>query len=287
MNFREILDWELFQLHGVAVTPATLLTAIVIVAIGYLLSRGVQRAVHRAWARRATADTGNLQSILRLSHYAIMLVAFGVALETTGINLTALFAAGAIFAIGIGFAMQNIAQNFVSGVILLAERTIRPGDVLEVDGQVVRVVEMGMRATLVRSRFEEEMIVPNAILVQSTIKNFTLHDPLYRARTTVGVSYGSDLRLVMATLETTALTLATRDQTHEPVVLLTGFGSSSVDFEVSVWTSDPWGERRLISRLNDAIWWALREANVAIAFPQRDVHLDPETVDALRGRTVG
>ena len=203
-----------------------------------------------------------------------MLVSLGIALETIGIDLTTLFAAGAIFAIGIGFAMQNISQNFVSGVILLLERTIKPGDILEVDGNVVRVVELGLRATLVRTRFEEELIVPNTLLVQSTIKNFTLHDSLFRVRTTVGVAYGSDVRLVDATLDAAARGLSGRDPGRDPVVLLMGFGDSALDYEVSVWTSNPWGERVLHSDLNHAIWSALREAGITIPFPQRDVHLD-------------
>jgi potassium-dependent mechanosensitive channel len=279
----DVLGFELIRLNGVVLTVGTLLTAFLIVGAGWVLSALAQRAIRRAWEQRAARDQGNMHAILRLGHYSIMLVSFGVAFETLGVNLTTLFAAGAIFAIGLGFAMQNIAQNFVSGVILLVERTIRPGDLLEVNGVLVRVQELGLRATLVRTRFEEEMIVPNSLLVQSTIKNFTLHDPLYRVRTVVGVSYSSDLRVVPATLEATARAVGTRYEGRDPVVLLSGFGSSSVDYEVSVWTDDPWNERKLLSRLNDAIWWALKDAGVTIAFPQSDVHLDREVVDALRG----
>jgi small-conductance mechanosensitive channel len=282
MNIERILAFELLRLHGVSVTVGALIMAAIIVLVGFAVSSGLQRAVSRAWARRATGDTRNLHAVLRLGHYAVMFGALAVALETVGVNLTTLFAAGAIFAIGIGFAMQNVAQNFVSGVILLLERTIRPGDLLEVDGVVVRVIQMGMRATLVRTRFEEEMIVPNTILVQSTIKNFTLHDPLYRIRTALGVAYESDLRVVFATLEHAAAAFTGRETSRPPVVLLTGFGSSSIDFEVSIWTSDPWNERRTLSDLNRDLWWALKDAGVTIAFPQRDVHFDSSFVDAMR-----
>lgn len=281
MTVNDLLDFELLRLHGIAITVGSLLAAIAIIVLGVGLSALLQRATRRAWAARGSGDSRNVQAMLRLGHYTVMLVAFGVALETLGIDLTALFAAGAIFAIGIGFAMQNVAQNFVSGVILLMERTIRPGDLLEVEGVVVRVQNMSMRSTLVRTRFEEEMIVPNSLLVQSTIKNFTLHDPLYRVRTKVGVAYSSDLRVVIEVLERTAMGFTARFAERNPVILLTGFGDSSVDFEVSVWTDDPWNERSLLSRLNQDIWWALKAAGVTIAFPQRDLHMDPSVLDAL------
>jgi small-conductance mechanosensitive channel len=282
MSPNDVLRIELIRLHDVPVTIGAVLMAALILAAGWGLSVTMQRAARRRWDQHATGEHRNVHGMLRLGHYVVMLVAFGVALETVGINLTALFAAGAIFAVGVGFAMQNIAQNFVSGVILLVERTIRPGDLVEVDGAVVRVQQLRMRTTLVRTRFEEEVIVPNSLLVQSTIKNFTLHDPLYRIRTSVGVSYASDLRVVFATLRATADAFNARYAGRDPVILLTGFGASSVEFEVSVWTDDAWNERALLSRLNDAIWWALKDADIAIAFPQQDVHLDREVVDALR-----
>lgn len=282
MNLRSVLNWEMFRLHGTPVTLASLLTAALVILAGLAISRVIQRGGHRAMAHRAAANAGNVQAVLRLTHYAIMLMAIATALQTVGIDLSTLFAAGAILAFGLGFAMQNIAQNFVSGVILLVERTVKPGDIVEVDGQVVRVEELALRATLVRTRFEEEMIVPNSLLVQSTIKNFTLHDSLYRVRTSIGVAYESDLRIVRSVLETAAASLSVREVDRAPLVLLTDFGSSSVDFEVSVWTRDPWSARRLQSQLNEAIWWALQDAGIGIPFPQRTVHVDADLLDALR-----
>lgn len=273
MTLREFLDRELFRLHDAPVTVAAVAMAVIIVLVGRVVSSVVQAAVGRAWRRRARTREGNLHAASRLLHYLVMLVALTMALETVGLSLNALFAAGAIFAIGIGFAMQNIAQNFVSGLILLFERTIKPGDVLEVEGNVVRVEELGMRATLVRTRSDEEMIVPNAVLVQSTIKNFTLRDSHYRLRASVGVAYESDLRVVRATLERTAAAFMPRIQERAPAVLLTGFGDSSVNFDVSVWIDDPWRAGPLLSQLHEALWWALLDARIRIPYPQREVHV--------------
>ena len=138
---------------------------------------------------------------MKLLSQIVVAIGLGIGLQTIGINLSALFAAGAIFAIGLGFAMQNIMQNFVSGVILLTERSITPGDVLKVEQQFVQVQKMGVRATIARTLDDEEIIIPNSAIVQSTVTNYTLRDSMYRLRCTVGVVYSSDMRLVREVLE--------------------------------------------------------------------------------------
>jgi small-conductance mechanosensitive channel len=280
---REILDFELFMLSGTVITVGTVLAGLLVIAFAWFFSQLAQRSLSRALRVRGWGQDGSIAAGQRLTHYTVMLVALGVALDTVGIDLAALFAAGAIFAVGLGFAMQTIAQNFVSGIILLVERSIKPGDVLEVGGVVGQVEQMRIRSTLLRSRDDEELIIPNSMLVQATVKNFTLRDSLYRVRTTVGVTYSSDLRVVHEVLTRVATEVEWRNRTKEPRVLLTGFGSSSVDFEVSVWVDDPWDARVYASHLNDGIWWALKEAGVTIAFPQVDVHFDPPIEDSLRG----
>ena len=109
--------------------------------------------------------------------------------------------------------------------------------------------------------------------MQNTVTNFTLRDSDFRLRATVGVSYDSDVNLVMQVLREVADAFPHRHDSHEPLVLLTGFGDSSVDFEISVWTREPWRARRMLSELHQAIWWALKRHRITIPFPQRDVHV--------------
>jgi small-conductance mechanosensitive channel len=276
-----ILETRLFVVAGTPVNVATLCMFVIIILVSIAISALAQRAVRRGFRRRGVEDEGSIGVTSRLLHYAILSVGFAVGVHTLGINLTALFAAGAVFAVAIGFAMQNISQNFISGIILLAERAIKPGDILEVEGTMVKVIDMGIRATVARTLNEEEIVVPNSILVQSMVKNHTLRDPLYRLRVDVGVVYGSDMKLVMEVLTRTAEGIEWRVEDRKPVVLLTAFGSSSVDFQVSVWINDPWLTLRHKSELHQSIWWALKEVGVVIAFPQLDVHVDPEVQDAL------
>jgi small-conductance mechanosensitive channel len=279
-----ILDVPLFTLAGTPITAATLVVFVVIIAMTFVVSRIVQNALARALRLRKVKDEGTIAAARRLTHYLVVAIGLGVGLQTIGINLSALFAAGAIFAIGLGFAMQNIMQNFVSGVILLTERTIKPGDILQVDQRFVRVQTMGIRATIARSLDEEEIIIPNSAIVQTNVTNYTLQDSMYRLRCKVGVEYSSDMKKVREVLEKTARETAWRIKDREPVILLVEFGSSSVDWEVSVWMDDPWSVRRAKSQMNEAIWWALKEAGITIAFPQLDLHLDSPVVDALMRR---
>jgi small-conductance mechanosensitive channel len=278
----EFLNIRLFDLGDTPITLVTLITFILIVAITVIISKALQRGLARGLKMRGVTAEGTITTAKRLLHYVVLAVGVAVGLETIGINLGALFAAGAIFAIGISFAMQNIAQNFVSGMILLLERTIKPGDVLQVEGRVVKVKRMGIRATIARTLDNEEIIVPNSTLVQSSVTNYTLEDSTYRLRTTVGVVYGSDMALVKKTLEETARDVPWRLQDRDPLVLMTEFGDSSVNFDVSVWMDNPWRARRTRSDLNEAIWWALKKAGITIAFPQLDVHFDREVVDSIR-----
>ncbi|MEX0890998.1 MAG: mechanosensitive ion channel domain-containing protein [Gemmatimonadota bacterium] len=277
-----LLNDPLFTFSGTEVTLMTLVVFSLIVLITFWLSRFVQGSIARTFRYRGMDDEGTIGVATRLAHYAVMAFGLGVALDNLGIDLAALFAAGALFAVAIGFAMQNIAQNFVSGLILLFERTIKPGDVLEVEGRIVRVERMGLRSTVARSRDEAEIILPNSLLVQNSVINYTLRDSFFRLSITVGVVYGADMRHVVDVLTGAASALTWRLQDKEPQVLMTEFGDSAVLFDVHVWTDDPWRGRRAQSDLNQAVWWALKDAGITIAFPQLDVHFDPPVEGAAR-----
>ncbi len=278
----DILSHTLFSIGEHKVNLMTVIVFAVIILVTFLVSKILEAAVNEAFRIRKITDEGTLGVARRLVHYVVLLTGFAIALQNVGIDLSALFAAGALFAVAVGFAMQNIAQNFVSGVILLIERTIKPGDVLEVEGKVVRVSRMGIRSTVSRTLNDEDIILPNSVLVQTTVKNYTMQDSIYRLRAAVGVAYSSDLALVRKTLEELARALPWRLKSREPRVLLRGFGDSSVNYEVSVWIDQPWRAFMRISEMNEAIWWAFKEQNITIAFPQLDLHLDPPVVDGLQ-----
>jgi len=276
-----VLNHPIFTLGGKRITLSSILVFLIFVVVTWVASRMIRGAIEKAMRGRGIRDEGTLAIAQRLTHYTVMAVGIGVALDNLGISLSALFAAGAVFGVAIGFAMQNITQNFVSGLILLVERAVKPGDVVEVEGRVLSVQKMGLRTTLARSRDEEEIIIPNSSLVQSTVTNYTLRDSLYRVRASVGVAYGSDMGRVMEVLAAAVEALPWRLDDREPTVFLTEFGSSSVNFQVSVWMEDPWSSPRARSEMNRVIWDALKDADITIAFPQIDVHFDGPVTEGL------
>ncbi len=276
-----VIKYPIFTIQGQAITPMDLATFAIVVVATLLVSRVLTRSALKALSRRGVDDSGTHMIARRLIHYAVLAVGLGTAVNNLGVNLSAVLAAGAVLGVGLGFAFQSVAQNFVSGLLLLFERSIRPGDVLEVEGRVVRVEDLGIRSTVARTRDDEQLIIPNSTLAQSTVVNFTMNDVLFRIRIVVGVTYDSDMRIVREALERTARARPWRVAAREPLVLMIGFGSSSVDFEISVWTDDPWGARSLASELHESVWWELKKEGIVIAFPQLDVHLSSRVEESI------
>lgn len=282
-GLKSFLDFELIQLAGQPLSVATLLAALLLLALTLLVSRMVQGALART-GRAKGLEEEHMGVINRLVHYVVMAVGIMTSVETLGFDLSAMFAAGAVFAVGLGFAMQTIAEGFVAGVILLVEGAIKPGDVLELDGRVVRVLKMNIRSTILRTSTGTEIILPNSELVKSPVTNLTLTDRNYRVDVTIGVAYDSDMELVEQTLleVARAMPFAVAAQSRE--VRLVGFGASSVDWEICVWTRDPWSRPNHRDDIFHAAWKALKSAGVTIAYPQLDVHLDERVVTALEAR---
>src|SRR5210317_537338 len=277
----EISSKPLFTLSGTDVTLFSIFIFILLIIVSVVLSFVLQRGLKKTLAHRFQKREGTLTALLRLIHYTVVIIGFGIALQTIGINISALFAAGAVFAIAIGFAMQNIVQNFVSGIILMVERSIAPGDILEVEGQVVKVIEMGIRTTVVRTWRDEELIMPNSIFSQSTVKNYTLRDNEFRLGVEVGVHYDSDMKKVIKVLEEAASKITWRLPEPEPRVLLQDFGDSAVVFGVYLNVDEPWKQRVYMSDLRKALCFALKDAGITIAFHQVDIHLDPPVNEAI------
>ncbi len=268
-------DWlviELFQIGNHHVTIASLLVALLAFFGSRLFSKAVQRGIRTGMRSRNVSDEGTIAVAQKLAHYLIMIVGIGIALEALGVDLGALFAAGAVFAIGVGFALQGLAQNFVSGVILMIERSITPGDIINSEGDILRVKRMGIRSTTAVNRDGEDVLLPNTMLVQNKVRNLTLDENWNRVSVSVGVAYESDLRAVKKALDSVANRLHAARAPHKPSVLLTEFAESSVNFSVLVWTGEPWGIPKLRSDLHFAIWDALDDVDVTIAYPQIDVH---------------
>jgi len=270
--------WGLFN-HPVLVVAetgisvVTVVTVALIVVAGFRLSELLQQGLARWGDSRESLDDGSIGTAQRLLHYVVVGLAIVIAMQTIGINLDALLAAGAVFAVGVGLALQGIAQNFVSGVILLLEQSIRRGDVVEVDGKLVKVEEMAVRSTVAVGLDGDRLILPNSALVQSTVRNLTMKERPVRVHCRIGVAYHLDPVAVTTVLLGAARSVPGRLDDQEPVVLFDKFGDHALEFDVFVWVPEPWRLPEARAALNLRVWQALRDHDMPIPFPQHDVHI--------------
>ena len=265
------LHIELFKLSGATVTPLSILGLFGAVLLAVIAGRWVHALAQRFLVRRG--GEGTAYAVARIAQYAVVSAIVLVGLDNFGISLGSLAATFAFVSVGIGFGMQNVVQNFVSGLILLIERPVQRGDFVRTGDTVGVVDEIAMRATRIITRDGVAIIVPNSELITGRVVNLSAPTSVYRVRIAVGVAYGSDTSLVRDTL----FEVARRDPrvltTCEPEVYFRDFGDSALAFELCVWLDDPEDEPFVTSDLRFAIDAAFRAAQIEIPFPQRDVHV--------------
>jgi small-conductance mechanosensitive channel len=225
-------------------------------------------------------------SISSLTYYALVIAGLFVALAAAGFEVSQLAIVVGALGVGIGFGLQNVVNNFVSGLILMFERPIQPGDVVEVSGTSGTVREIGMRATTLSTFEGADVVVPNGVLLNEKLINWTLSDMDRRIDVNLGVAYGSDPRRVLELLGEVARGTPGIATTPEPAVLFTGFGASSIDFGIRAWTNNFGDWVRIRSDLAVRVYEALKAAGIQIPFPQQDVHVRsvaPSAKAALAG----
>lgn len=243
-----------------------------------LLSLGcwwlLRAAIKKRLSDEDNWDASAVRTYQRAAFLVVMVPGVLVALHVLGFNMTPLFTTSGLFAVALAFAMKNISENYLAGAMIRFERTIKVGDVLQLGstGMMMRVKKIGFRDTIVRSKDEMDILIPNSDLVREKVANFTFRDATCRVKTFVGVSYSSELDKVREVLETVCNTFADLSDQHAPQVLLTDFGTSSINYRISIWIEDPWTRGRVKSDLNEAIWRAFNDAGIVMALPQLDVH---------------
>jgi potassium efflux system protein len=265
-----------FDVASVEAMAGRLLIAAMVLIGAWYVSRTGQRWIIRHLQGRDSSEDETIRVYRLVIKVSVWGLAASIAIHTIGLNLTHLFTAGGLFAVGLAFAMKNLLENLVSGMILRLEGSIKAGDVLFIsNGEMVKVQKIGIRTTIVRSKDESDRIIPNSDLVQKEITNNTFRDQLHRIGATVGVSYDCNANKIIAILQAACDCLDWKSEKRAPVVRLHHFGDSALVFQILVWVEDPWAAGRSQCDLNEAIWRALKEAEVNIAYPQLDVHIAP------------
>jgi len=272
-------NYEVFSVTDQPVRVKTILVVIVLIMLGHLVSRWISALLGRAVFQRLGFNTGRRAAWQTLSFYALFLIVILTAFNLFHFSLTQFSVISGALAVGIGFGSQNLINNFISGVILLIERPINQGDVIELDGQQVTVQELGPRSTIVRSYDNTHMIVPNSRLLEQSVTNLTLSDDVVRKKIRLGVAYGTSTREVDRVLREVMLGLETVNRNPAPNVRFRDFGDSALNFEAQFWSS--LAERDEVeTELRHRIAEAFAKAGIVMAFPQHDVHLD--TPEPLR-----
>ena len=272
-ELRAVFDKQLVSLGDVEVTPAILLTAALIILIAYGVSRLLQRMLRRNVFERIDLNKGSQGVICRLLHIIIMCIGVFIAIQHTGINLTALAAVSAVLLVGIGLGLQTITHNFISGLIMLFERPVQEGDFVEVGGVQGSVQAVNAYSTKVETLDKVTIIVPNSHFLSENVTNWSFQDSKVRIHASVRVSYGSDVELVAETLLEVGRAHPEVLSDPEPQIQFLAFGDSSLNFDLLVWIADPTRQYFVISDLNFAIVQAFRARDITIPFPQRDLHV--------------
>jgi potassium efflux system protein len=262
-----------FNLGPQRISVGLVITSAGILYGSFLTSWIVQKLLMDEVLSRRRVEKGVRVSIARLVHYVFIFVGFVLALLVLGFEFTKLTIMLSALGVGIGFGLQSVVNNFVSGLILLFERPVRVGDFIELGGKWAEIKNIGLRATTAQTLDQADVIIPNADLVSNQVINWTLSNRRVRLIIPVGVAYGSDISLVMNTLMACAIESSKVAKTPEPQVLYLSFGESSLDFELRVWVPNAEERLTVISELHQEIDRRFREAKIEIAFPQRDLHL--------------
>jgi small-conductance mechanosensitive channel len=244
-----------------------------LVAVFWFSSR-TKRFLFNRFLAKSGLDRSLQYAIAQIISNLVLVVGIFMVLDNAGIHLGALTVFAGAVGVGVGFGLQNIASNFISGLVILAERPITIGDRVEVAGVIGQVQQIRARSTVIITNDNIAMIVPNSKFIDSPVTNWTYGDPRVRFRVPVGVAYGSDVNKVREALIAAGKSSSHVLDTPAPSVFLKQFGESSIDFELVVWSSEmSHRPSRFKSDLNFAIEEKLREAGIEIPFPQRDLHI--------------
>lgn len=270
----------------ISITPGNVVVFFLSVLLALWLARTTRSVLRDEVFRSVPVSRGIASSVSSLTYYAILLLGLLIALAAAGFKVSQLTIVLGALGVGIGLGLQNVVNNFVSGLILMFERPLQPGDVVEISGATGRVREIGMRSTTLKTFDGADVVVPNGSLLSEKLVNWTLQDLTRRIEIDIGVAYGSDPEQVLALMMDVVRATPGIIDEPAPAVLFSGFGASSLDFSIRAWTNNFGEWVNIRSDMNLRLYRALTDANIEIPFPQQDLHLRSVSAEAgaqLRG----
>lgn len=270
-TLKRFLELELINIGDFNIRIYTLVVVILILLFTQILLKIIKKAISNGTFNKL--DKGANYALFQIIKYVLWVIAIGLILETIGIKLTVLIAGSAALLVGIGLGLQQTFNDILSGLILLSEKSIKIDDVLEVDGDIVKIESIGLRTSKAMNTDDVSIIIPNSLITTNKVINWSHQTLKTRFRIDVGVAYGSDVDLVIKVLEECAFEHPDTSDRALTEARLVNFGNSSLDFQVLFFSQNIFRISKVKSDIRRNISQKFAENNIAIPFPQMDLHL--------------
>lgn len=269
---KNILEFEIFSVGNFSLKVSKLATILLILLITKMILWFIKKTLFQKH-RFKKLDPGTTYALYQIIKYVVWIVAIGLLLENIGVKVTLLLAGSAALLVGVGLGLQQTFNDVISGIILLSERSIKIDDVLDIDGDVVKILSIGLRTSKALNRDDITIIIPNSLITTSKVINWSHQSEKTRFRIAVGVAYGSDVDKVIQILEESAIEHPDVYDRELVEARLMNFGISSLDFELLFFSNNSFRVGKLKSDIRRIINKKFTENNIVIAFPQLDVHV--------------
>lgn len=265
MTFKQILEYNIFSLGKYSLSVYEVIAVALIIAVSFGVSVLLKKFIYRS----EKIDLGKKYAFSQMFHYVIVVVMIILVLRTLGVNISPLLLGSGAILVGIGLGLQNLFLDFISGVIILIDRTVRVGDIIDVNGVIGQVQEIKMRTTMILTRDNKNMIFPNSMLTKDRLVNFSHNDDIVTFDIEVGVHYDTDIELAEKLMKESALESEHVLADPGPIVRLEGFGDSALNLKMFYSSRSLFRQPRIQSEIRKAILRKFRENKIDIPYPIR------------------
>ncbi|NCO64002.1 MAG: mechanosensitive ion channel [Flavobacteriales bacterium] len=277
-TIKSILDFVIFSYGDFNIKVKKVIIVLFILLLTHVFLWLVKKGIYKRF-QEGKVDEGNTFALFQIIKYLVWIIAFVFLLESLGVKITLLLAGSAALLVGIGLGLQQTFNDIISGVILLSERSIKIGDVLEIDGDIVKIHDIGIRTSKGSNRDDISIIIPNSLIATSKVINWSHQTKKTRFKIDVGVAYGSDVDLVIKILEESAIEHPQISNRELIDARLINFGNSSLDFQLFFFSKNIFRIEKVKSDIRIIIHRKFNENNILIPFPQMDIHVKPNDIN--------
>jgi small-conductance mechanosensitive channel len=276
-KINSLLQFELLKIGKYEIQVYTIVFVVFVLLFTKILVWVIKKALFRKKGNEF--DEGNVYAVFQIIKYIIWVISIALILESFGVKITVLVAGSAALLVGVGLGLQQTFNDFISGIILLSERSIKINDILEIDGDVVKIQNIGLRTSKGLNRDEISIIIPNSLITTNKVINWSHQTKKTRFRINVGVAYGSNVDLVIKILTESALEHPGITEANHVEGRFVNFGSSSLDFQLLFFSENVFRIEKVKSEIRKIINRKFIENNISIPFPQMDIHVKNEQIN--------